>query len=318
MSSGLLTKSAKGLAGMAAKRVLSSATDKLGGTAERLTDYVSGGGGGSGLLSAITGGGGKGGGGKGKSLKVTNIVEHIDVGVPIRLAYNQWTQFADFPSFMKKVESVEQESDEKLNWKAQVFWSHRTWQSTIIEQVPDRHIIWRSDGAKGTVDGTVSFHELAPELTRIIVNLQYHPQGLMERTGNLWRAQGRRARLEIKHFARYVMNEAVLKADEIEGWRGEIHEEQVTKDNEQAKSEEEQAAQEQEQRDSQEPGEDEEKAGRPQQRQRDGGGSEDEQPRESRRGERAPRSDGPRSTRSRQESGDGGRRSRRSSERLAS
>jgi uncharacterized membrane protein len=80
--------------------------------------------------------------GKGKSggrqkLKVTDIVESIDVGVPVRLAYNQWTQFRDFPTFMKKVENVEQAEDEKLNWKAQVFWSHRTWESTIVEQQPD-------------------------------------------------------------------------------------------------------------------------------------------------------------------------------------
>ncbi|WP_420878593.1 SRPBCC family protein [Rhodococcus opacus] len=70
----------------------------------------------------------------------------IDVGVPVQLAYNQWTQFADFPSFMKKVERVEQESDEKLEWKAQIFLSHRTWEATILEQVPDERIVWRSKG----------------------------------------------------------------------------------------------------------------------------------------------------------------------------
>jgi hypothetical protein len=127
---------------------------------------------------------------------VTNIVESIDVGVPIRLAYNQWTQFADFPSFMKKVESVETaDEDQKLNWKAQVLWSHRTWEATIQEQSPDDKIVWRSKGAKGHVDGAVTFHELAPNLTRVLLALEYHPQGLFEHTGNIWRAQGRRARL---------------------------------------------------------------------------------------------------------------------------
>jgi uncharacterized membrane protein len=91
---------------------------------------------------------GRGGGGK-KGLKFTNIVEQTDVGVPIRLAYDQWTQFKDFPSFMKKVESAEQEADEKINWKAQIWWSHRNWESTIVEQVPDDHIVWRSKGPKG-------------------------------------------------------------------------------------------------------------------------------------------------------------------------
>src|SRR5213593_1566435 len=109
---------------------------------------------------------------------------------------------------MKKVEKVEQEADEKLNLRAQIVWSHRNWDSTIIEQVPDRRIVWRSKGAKGYVDGAVTFHPLAPELTKIIMVLEYHPRGLFEQTGNLWRAQGRRARLEFKHFARHVMTQA--------------------------------------------------------------------------------------------------------------
>jgi len=158
--------------------------------------------------------------------------------VPLRLAYDQWTQFEDFPSFTKKVENVEQESDEKLNWKAQVFWSHRTWESTILQQIPDKRIVWRSKGAKGYVDGAVTFHELAPELTRIALVLEYHPQGFFERTGNLWRAQGRRARLEFKHFRRHVMTQAVLRPEEIEGWRGEIRDGEVVKDHETALREE--------------------------------------------------------------------------------
>jgi hypothetical protein len=176
-------------------------------------------------------------GGKGR-LKVINIVESADVGVPLRVAYNQWTQFAQFPTFMKKAESVEQASEEKLNWKAQVFWSHRTWEATIVEQVPDQHIVWRSKGAKGHVDGAVTFHELAPNLTRILLVLEYHPQGLFEKTGNLWRAQGRRARLEFKHFVRHVMTRTILEQDEVEGWRGEIRDSEVVRDHETALEEE--------------------------------------------------------------------------------
>ncbi|MBL1098796.1 SRPBCC family protein [Streptomyces coffeae] len=171
-------------------------------------------------------GGGKGGG-RDKSLKVTNIVEQIDVGAPVSLTYDLWTQFEDFPSYMKKVEDVSQESDTELDWKAQVFWSHRKWHSEIVEQVPDKRIIWTSQAEKGHVNGAVTFHEIAPELTRIMVVLQYYPQGFFERTGNIWRAQGRRVRLELKHFRRHLMAEVLLNPDEIEGWRGEIHEGEV-------------------------------------------------------------------------------------------
>ncbi|WP_433227543.1 SRPBCC family protein [Actinomadura formosensis] len=176
----------------------------------------------------------KGGQGGGKKVKVTNIVEHIDIGAPRRLVYDQWTRFQDYPSFMKKVVSVDQADETKLNWKAKIFWSARTWESTIIEQVPDDHIVWRSKGPKGHVDGTVSFHELAPNLTRVLVVLEYHPQGFFERTGNLWRAQGRRARLELKHFRRYVMTQSLTRADEIEGWRGEIRDSEVVRTHEEA------------------------------------------------------------------------------------
>ena len=187
------------------------------------------------IKNAFGGGGGSGGA---KKLKMTNIIESLDVGLPVRTTYDTWTQFADFPSFMKKVETVEQESDEKTNWTAKVFWSRRQWDATIIEQVPDSHIIWRSTGAKGHVDGAVGFTELGPNLTRVLLVLEYWPKGLFERTGNLWRAQGRRARLEFKHFRRHAMTNVLLRQEEIEGWRGEIRDSEVVKTHEEALEEE--------------------------------------------------------------------------------
>ena len=177
------------------------------------------------------GGAGAGGGGRGK-FAFMNIVEELDIGVPVRVAYNQWTQYADFPTFMKKVHSVEQESDEKTNWKAQVFWSRRSWSSTTIEQIPDTHIIWQSQGAKGYVNGIVSFHELAPSLTKVLLVMEYYPVGLFEKTGNIWRAVGRRARLEFKHFRRHVMVETLINQEELEGWRGEIRDSEVVRTHE--------------------------------------------------------------------------------------
>ena len=187
-----------------------------------------------------SGGGGGDGSGRGK-FKFMNIYETQDVGVPLRVAYDQWTQFADFPSFMKKLESVNQESDEKSTWTAKVFWSRRSWETTIREQIPDTHIIWVSSGAKGYADGCVTFSEVSPNLTRIILILEYYPQGLFEKTGNIWRAVGRRARLEFKHFCRHVMMDTLINREELEGWRGEIRDSEVVKTHEEA-MEEEQAA----------------------------------------------------------------------------
>ncbi|MBO0705733.1 MAG: SRPBCC family protein [Candidatus Dormibacteraeota bacterium] len=263
----------RNLASAAGDRAISSLQEQAGAATERLTEYANGQGG-PGLMAALTGagqlaegksparallgagmagakgklgglfGGGKDGkGGRGRNLKVTNIEESIDIGVPVRVAYNQWTQFEDFPSFMKKVERADQEEDEKLNWKAQVLWSHREWQATISKQVPDRMITWHSEGQKGHVDGTVTFHALAPDLTRILMVLEYHPQGFFEHTGNLWRAQGRRVRLELKHFRRHVMTQVIEHPDEVEGWRGVIEEGEVVKDHETAVREEREAGQ---------------------------------------------------------------------------
>lgn len=183
----------------------------------------------SSMKDKIAGAVGGGGQNKGKGLKVTNIVEELDLPVSRDIAYQAWTQFEDFPGFMKKVENVEQKSDEEIEWKAQIFWSHRSWTAKITEQVPNEKIVWESSGEKGHVDGAVTFHELAPDLTRMLVVLEYHPQGFFEHTGNIWRAQGRRVRLELKHFRRHVATKVLLHPEEVEGWEGEIHDGKVAK-----------------------------------------------------------------------------------------
>ncbi|WP_051124900.1 SRPBCC family protein [Amycolatopsis benzoatilytica] len=250
---GELGDALRGLGQAAMNRAANSLTDRISSTAGRLTDFAAGNGSG-GLLAAATGGqpGVKGKAmtgalkgalsgvaekakaaltgsarSKGEKIKLTNIVEEIDIGAPVDLVYDRWTQFSEFPSFMKKVENVEQVSDEKTEWRAQIFWSHRNWEATIREQVPYERIVWRSKGQKGHVDGAVTFHELTPDLTKVLLVLAYHPQGLFERTGNLWRAQGRRVRLELKHFRRQVMMNDLLDPDSVEGWHGEIRDSKV-------------------------------------------------------------------------------------------
>ncbi|GAA2299023.1 SRPBCC family protein [Streptomyces kunmingensis] len=181
-----------------------------------------------------------GGGGKGKrksgDSKVMNIIEVLDVGVPLRTAYDAWTQYEQFSSFTKGVRSVSTSDETQSDWKVKVGPSSRSFKATVQEQIPDDRIVWTSEGAKGTTRGAVSFHELAPTLTRIVLVVEYYPSGFFEKTGNLWRAQGRRLRLDFKHFQRYV----TLTEEEPEGWRGEIRDGEVVLSHEDAVEQEEQ------------------------------------------------------------------------------
>ncbi|GGV50684.1 hypothetical protein GCM10010495_80460 [Kitasatospora herbaricolor] len=185
------------------------------------------------------GGGGKPGRKAGK--KVMNIVETLDVGVPVRTAYDHWTQYEDFGDFAKGVQSVSQGDEVTTDWKVKVGPSKRSFKATVQEQVPDERIVWTSQGAKGSTRGAVSFHELTPNLTRIVLVVEYYPAGFFEKTGNIWRAQGRRVRLDFKNFQRHVS----LTNDEAEGWRGEIRDGEVVRTHDEAMEEEEAAQQEQ-------------------------------------------------------------------------
>ncbi|MEV3933234.1 SRPBCC family protein [Streptomyces sp. NPDC053728] len=179
-----------------------------------------------------------GGKGKGKSSggKSMNIIEVLDVGVPLRTAYDHWTAYEEFSSFTKGVQSVSMGDEETdSDWKVKIGPSSRSFKATVQEQVPDDRIVWTSEGAKGSTRGCVSFHELAPSLTRIVLVVEYYPAGFFEKTGNLWRVQGRRMRLDFKLFQRFV----TLTDEEPEGWRGEIRDGEVVVTHEDAMEKEE-------------------------------------------------------------------------------
>ncbi|MGW3012321.1 SRPBCC family protein [Streptomyces sp. NPDC001219] len=171
-------------------------------------------------VKGLFGKGRKGGGGKSRSV---TIVEDIDVGVPVREAYDQWTQFQEFSTFAKGVVSVDRSDDTTSNWKVKVAKSTRSWRANVTEQVPDERITWTTEGAKGTVKGVVTFHRLTDNLTRVLLVLEYFPKGLFEKTGNIWRAQGRRARLDLKLYRKFIM----LRGEATDGWRGEIRDGEV-------------------------------------------------------------------------------------------
>ncbi|MFE0725955.1 SRPBCC family protein [Streptomyces rochei] len=212
--------------------LVGKAGERIGGLTERLTDSADGGG------SRSSGGSGSrgGSGGSGGSVKATHIMESVDIGVPLRTVYDQWTQLQDFSGFTKGVQSVSPHDEVTSDWTAKIAFSTRSWKATVQEQIPDQRIVWTSEGAKGSTNGVVTFHELAPRLTRVVVVVEYYPAGFFEKTGNLWRAQGRRLRLDLKHFARHVTLRG--EDEELEGWRGEIRDGEVVRSHEEALEEE--------------------------------------------------------------------------------
>lgn len=182
-------------------------------------------------------GGGSGGDSKAGDTKVTSVIEVLDLGVPLRTAYDHWTAYDKFSEFTKGVGQVSPSDEVESDWKVKIAFSNRSFKATVQEQVPDERIVWTSEGAKGSTRGVVSFHELAPALTRIVLVIEYYPSGFFEKTGNLWRAQGRRIRLDFKHFQRYV----TFTDDEPEAWRGEIRDGEVVRTHEEVTEEEEAA-----------------------------------------------------------------------------
>ncbi|MEU6688067.1 SRPBCC family protein [Streptomyces sp. NPDC046832] len=218
---------------------------ELGGS--RLKDKVTG-------AFKSLGGGGKGKKGKGRSgNKPTVIIEHIDVGVPLRTAYDQWTKYQDFSTFAKGVKSASRDDDTHSDWQAKIWWSNRSWKAKTTEQIPDDRIAWTSEGAKGTTKGVVSFHRLTDNLTRVLLVIEYYPSGFFEKTGNIWRAQGRRARLDLKNFVRFI----TIKGEAEDGWRGEIRDGEVVRSHEDALAEEESEESSEEERPEDEEAEDE-------------------------------------------------------------
>jgi hypothetical protein len=187
------------------------------------------------VLGAFKNLGGKGKRKGGAGNKPTVIIESIDVGVDLRTAYDQWTQYQDFSTFAKGVKSANRADDTQSDWQMKIFWSNRSWKAKTTEQIPDDRILWTSEGAKGTTKGVVSFHPLGDNLTRVLLVIEYYPKGLFEKTGNIWRAQGRRARLDLKNYVRFI----TLKGEAQDAWRGEIRDGEVVKSHEDAVAEEE-------------------------------------------------------------------------------
>lgn len=212
----------KGFAAGAASRAFSSGGG--GGLLERLRQggeeeadsEAREAGGMKGMLAKAGGGSQEGGSGWGKGRRLP-IMRSIDVAAPLDTVYNQWTQFEEMGSFLHRVESVEQQEDEKVVWHENIWGRRRDWNAKILEQVPNERIKWKlTGGGQGT--GVITFHELAPRLTRVEAVFDWQPSGMVEKMASGLRFHNRAAKADLKRFKAFVET----RGEESGRWRGRI------------------------------------------------------------------------------------------------
>jgi uncharacterized membrane protein len=149
---------------------------------------------------------------------VSNIEQSIDVNVPVSTAYNQWTQFEEFPRFMEGVREIRQLDDRRLVWRAEIAGKEKTWDAEIAEQIPDARVAWRStSGAKNA--GVVTFHKLTPDTTRIMLQMDYDPEGVVENVGDALGVASARIRGDLQRFKDFIEQ----RGRETGAWRGSIN-----------------------------------------------------------------------------------------------
>ena len=148
---------------------------------------------------------------------MSRIEESIDVHVPVSTAYNQWTQFEEFPRFMEGVESVRQLDDTHLQWVAEIGGKKREWTAQIAEQRPDERVAWNATEGHGN-SGVVTFHRLGDNETRVTVQMEHETEGMMESLGSALGADSRRVKGDLERFKDLIEGRGV----ESGAWRGEV------------------------------------------------------------------------------------------------
>ncbi|MGI8657859.1 MAG: SRPBCC family protein [Candidatus Limnocylindria bacterium] len=148
---------------------------------------------------------------------MASVVESIDVNVPVGTAYNQWTQFDEFPHFMEGVKSVIQTDDTHLHWVAEVGGQEKEWDAEVTEQLPDERVAWNAtDGAENA--GVVTFHRLDDETSRVTLQLDADPEGLVENVGAALGFLDRRVKGDLEKFKEFIET----RGGETGAWRGEV------------------------------------------------------------------------------------------------
>jgi uncharacterized membrane protein len=154
---------------------------------------------------------------RGMGSTTNSIEESIEVNVPVRTAYNQWTQFEDFPRFMKSVHEVRQLDDRHLHWKANVAGEEKEWDAEIVEQIPDKRIAWRSISGPRN-NGVVEFQKIGDNATRIVLRMEYEPENVVEQLVDMIGAVRMEARANLKNFKEMIEK----RGAETGAWRGTV------------------------------------------------------------------------------------------------
>jgi hypothetical protein len=189
-----------------AKGKLESEAEKLGEEgAEGAKKGLGGGGGALGKLAskAIGGGGGGGGGGKAKKTRRLPIQRYTDVAAPVGTVYEKWTEFEEFPNFMHRVLNVQAEDDDKVTWDEKIWFSKRHWEGEITERKRNKRIAWKTTSGMAHA-GVVTFHKLDDELTRVMVDMDFVPQGMIEKMASGLRFVKRAVQADLARFKAYV------------------------------------------------------------------------------------------------------------------
>jgi uncharacterized membrane protein len=149
---------------------------------------------------------------------VSTVTESVDVNVPIRTAYNQWTQFEEFPQFMSGVTEIRQLDDTTTHWKTSIDGVKREFDAKITEQLPDERVAWTSvEGSKQA--GVVTFHRLDANTTRVTCQMDFEPEGVVEQAGDKLGFLDRQVKGDMKRFKEFIESRGGV---ETGGWRGEV------------------------------------------------------------------------------------------------
>jgi uncharacterized membrane protein len=148
---------------------------------------------------------------------MSTIEQSIEVNAPLSAVYNQWTQFEEFPQFMEGIEKITQTDDTHMHWVAQIAGSTQEWDAEITEQKPDERVAWKNTTGLENA-GVVTFHRIDAEVTRVMVQMDFATEGVIEKVGDAIGAPDRRVKGDLGRFKEMIES----NGGETGAWRGEV------------------------------------------------------------------------------------------------